>query len=55
MCPIYILCLTATVSRFFSTGAGGTMIFCCGEIERKSVTRVFPGIGWKMNFNLLLS
>ena len=41
MCPVYTPCLTALVSRFFSTEVGGTIIFCRGEIERKFATGVF--------------
>ena len=55
MCPIYTPCLTALESRCFSTEVGGAIIFCQGEIERKFVTGVLRGIGWKMNFNSFLS
>ena len=52
---LYIPCHTAPVSRFFSTGVEGTIIFYLGEIERKFVISVLSGIDRKVNFNLLLS
>ena len=54
MCPICTPYLAAPISRFFSTRVEGKINFCWGDIERKFVTGVLPGSGWKMNVNLLL-
>ena len=45
MCPVYTLYLTALISKFYSTGVGGKIIFCRDEIEKKFVAGVL-GLKW---------